>query len=234
MEAPVTLDNVASITISEQPLSETADAPHKKRKFTAEEDQKIRQLVQEYGAKQWDVIAKQLNNRTARQCRDRWKHYLSPSVIHREWTLEEDRLLLSYTQQYGPQWAALVKFFPGRTDINLKNRWNKLQRKSKKLSQNNPNVQVPTMPTTPAPVPVPNQPIPSQQQLQQQQQQAQMTTVTIPQTIETPDVKINPDDIQVSHQQENNSVESADVKAEPAPDANVQNQNENDNPSEKQ
>ncbi|OHT00198.1 Myb-like DNA-binding domain containing protein [Tritrichomonas foetus] len=135
---------------------------HKKRKFTQEEDEIVRQLVNEHGPKQWDLIAKSLKNRTARQCRDRWKHYLSPTVSLREWTLEEDRLLLSYTQQFGPQWAALVKFFPGRTDINLKNRFNKLQRKSKKLSQMNPNVQIPTLPSPDHQQPVP----PSGQPLQ--------------------------------------------------------------------
>jgi hypothetical protein len=36
-------------------------------------------------------------------------------------------------RQRGTQWSRLAKFFPGRTDVSLKNRWNKLQRRSKKL-----------------------------------------------------------------------------------------------------
>lgn len=127
---------------------------NKKRKFTQDEDEKLRELVQNHGQKQWDVIARNLRKltnieRTPRQCRDRWKHYLSPSVSQKEWNITEDRLLLTCTQKYGAQWAALVKFFPGRTDINLKNRWNKLQRKSKKLFQTNPNVQIPKLPANP-------------------------------------------------------------------------------------
>lgn len=123
---------------------------NKKRKFTQEEDEKLRELVQDHGQKQWDVIARNFTDRTARQCRDRWKHYLSPSVTpKKDWTITEDRLLLQCTQKYGAQWAALVKFFPGRTDINLKNRWNKLQRKSKKLYLTNPNVQIPKLPANP-------------------------------------------------------------------------------------
>jgi hypothetical protein len=111
-----------------------ADGKRSKHKFTADEDTLIRQLVDQHGTKQWDVIARFLPNRTSRQVRDRWKHYLSPQVILRPWNLDEDRQLLRMTGQLGPQWSMLVKFFPGRTDVNLKNRWNKLQRRSKKLT----------------------------------------------------------------------------------------------------
>jgi hypothetical protein len=105
-----------------------------KHKFTADEDTLIRQLVGQHGTRQWDIIARFLPTRSARQIRDRWKHYLSPQVVLRPWSLDEDRQLLLLTSQLGPQWATLVKFFPGRTDVNLKNRWNKLQRRSKKLT----------------------------------------------------------------------------------------------------
>lgn len=145
------IDSNPPTNTNEYPLLNTqAKERNKKRKFTPEEDEKLRELVQSHGQKQWDVIARNIStDRTARQCRDRWKHYLSPSVSQKEWTITEDRLLLTCTQKYGAQWAALVKFFPGRTDINLKNRWNKLQRKSRKLFQTNPNVQIPKLPANP-------------------------------------------------------------------------------------
>jgi hypothetical protein len=111
-----------------------ADSKRAKRKFTAEEDTLVRQLVDQHGTRQWDVVARSLPNRSARQVRDRWKHYLSPQVSLRQWTVEEDRLLLHLGAQIGPQWSTLVKFFPGRTDVSLKNRWNKFQRRSRKLA----------------------------------------------------------------------------------------------------
>lgn len=145
------LDPNPQTNTNEFPLLNTQTKErNKKRKFTQEEDEKLRELVQTHGQKQWDVIARNIgSDRTARQCRDRWKHYLNPNVSQKEWTITEDRLLLTCTQKYGAQWAALVKFFPGRTDINLKNRWNKLQRKSRKLFQTNPNVQIPKLPANP-------------------------------------------------------------------------------------
>jgi hypothetical protein len=111
-----------------------ADGKREKRKFTAEEDTLVRQLVDQHGTRQWDVIARSLPNRSARQVRDRGKHFLSAQVSLRSWTVDEDRLLLHLGAQIGPQWSTLVKFFPGRTDVSLKNRWNKFQRRSRKLA----------------------------------------------------------------------------------------------------
>ena len=108
-----------------------------KRKFTADEDQKIQEFVRQHGAKQWDLLASLMVDRTPRQCRDRWKHYLSPDVIHTSWSIEEDKNLIQLTTLFGKKWATLVKFFPGRTDINLKNHWNKLQRNLKKINVKN-------------------------------------------------------------------------------------------------
>jgi hypothetical protein len=112
----------------------SSDHKRTKRKFTTEEDNLIRELVDQHGTKQWDVIARSLPERTSRQIRDRWKHYLAPGVSLRAWTLDEDRLLLHIRTQLGPQWSTIMRFFPGRTDVNLKNRWNRLQRRSLKLN----------------------------------------------------------------------------------------------------
>ena len=54
--------------------------------FTKEEDAKLIQLVQKYTANNFNAIAKELPGRSVRQCRERWKHYLSPSVRNTPWT----------------------------------------------------------------------------------------------------------------------------------------------------
>jgi hypothetical protein len=133
-------------------------AKHPKRKFTPDEDAQIRHFVDLHGARQWDLLAQALTDRNPRQIRDRWVHYLSPLVSTKPFSLDEDRQLLRLCLQHGTQWSVLVKHFPGRTDINLKNRWNKLQRRSKKIIPGGvvPGSMPPTlMPAPPAEAPAP-------------------------------------------------------------------------------
>ncbi|OHT04218.1 Myb-like DNA-binding domain containing protein [Tritrichomonas foetus] len=105
-----------------------------RHKFSAQEDQYLRQLISVYGPKNWQTIASQLNNRTARQCRERWKNYLCPAVNNEPFTKEEDELLFKKYAELGKQWSKIAKFFKDRTDINIKNRWatltNQMKRKS--------------------------------------------------------------------------------------------------------
>ncbi|KAK8846226.1 hypothetical protein M9Y10_020232 [Tritrichomonas musculus] len=105
----------------------------KKRMFTVEEDNKIRQLVSSRGEKAWKLVASELSNRSPRQCRERWKNYLSPDVLNLPWTNEEDQKLTELINQFGAQWAKIARFFNARTDVNVKNRWSYLKRKEKKM-----------------------------------------------------------------------------------------------------
>lgn len=95
----------------------------RRQKFTAEEDEILKNLVDQFGKSDWGTIAQHFQNRTARQCRDRWKHYLSPDVMTGNWTEEEDQLLLRQVQEMGPRWSNIAVLFPHRTDIGVKNRY---------------------------------------------------------------------------------------------------------------
>ena len=104
-----------------------------KQKFTKEEDEILRKQVQIHGEKHWNSVASFLQGRTAKQCRERWKNYLSPEVSNSEWTQEEDLLLYNLIKKLGKKWSQLATYFKTRTDVMLKNRWALLNRQINKL-----------------------------------------------------------------------------------------------------
>lgn len=97
--------------------------PHLKIKFTNQEDMQLLELVKKYGTNNWYQISKEMKSRTIRQCRERYRNYLTPEVTNGPWTKEEDDLLFELFYKYGARWKTIASFFPSRTDINIKSRW---------------------------------------------------------------------------------------------------------------
>lgn len=116
--------------------SATQRKPKKRTSFTPEEDDRLRELVGKYGFSDWNRIAHKLPKRDTRQCRERWFNYLSPDVQNGPWTLDEEALLAEKVCQHGRTWKLMTAFFQGRTDINLKNHWNYMEKR--RLSARNP------------------------------------------------------------------------------------------------
>jgi hypothetical protein len=96
-----------------------------RRKFTPEEDMKLRALVESFGSTSWDEIARFLPQRSPRQCRDRYKNYLLESLVTQPWTPEEDALVIRQYYLIGPKWVEIGKMLSGRSGNNVKNRWHK-------------------------------------------------------------------------------------------------------------
>ena len=95
-------------------------------KFQPEEDEKLKQLVAQFGTNSWELIAKQMEGRNVRQCRERWNHYLCSETAKRPWTKEEDAMLIQKVEEYGTKWSKIISFFQDRTDIQAKTRWLRL------------------------------------------------------------------------------------------------------------
>lgn len=112
----------------------TATPPKKYRYvFTPREDAVLEGCVETIGTSDWDLVAKNIPGRTARQCRERWTTYLSPDVNRTPWTPEEDGLLFDLMETHGTKWGTIVPYFKNRTQNNVKNRWNTVIRKAKAL-----------------------------------------------------------------------------------------------------
>ena len=107
------------------------DPMAKRRPWSADEDEHLKQLVGEHGIKSWAAIATRLRDRNGKQCRERWRNHLRPQLFKGEWTPEEDQEIWDRVQEMGTKWAQISEqYMPSRTDNDIKNRWNSIIRKA--------------------------------------------------------------------------------------------------------
>ena len=82
----------------------------------------------------WPDIHAQLKRagiaKTLKQTKTRWNNHLSPTVVKKNWSPEETRLLFQHYKQHKNKWKAISRHFKGRSDNCIKNHFFSVIRKS--------------------------------------------------------------------------------------------------------
>ncbi|KAM0968061.1 hypothetical protein ACFX13_016791 [Malus domestica] len=103
--------------------------------WTAEEDQKLAQVIEIHGPRRWKSIATKAGlKRCGKSCRLRWMNYLRPNIKRGNISDQEEDLILRLHKLLGNRWSLIAGRLPGRTDNEIKNYWN--SHLSKKMKQN--------------------------------------------------------------------------------------------------
>ena len=92
--------------------------------WTSDEDDKLRNAVETYKAKDWKKIAQCVEGRSIQQCHQRWHGKLNPTITKGQWTEEEDQKLCLAVSKYGDRdWKKIAECVPGRSKKLCHQRW---------------------------------------------------------------------------------------------------------------
>ncbi|KAF5326668.1 hypothetical protein D9619_004002 [Psilocybe cf. subviscida] len=103
--------------------------------WAPDEDEKLVKGIERYGTR-WSLVASVVQTRNSDQCAKRWTDTLNPAIDRTTWSSEADELLLRAVSEHGKVWTKIVKtYFPGRTGLSAKNRYNSITRFNSDLSR---------------------------------------------------------------------------------------------------
>eukprot|EP00949_MAST-11_sp_MAST-11-sp1_P000931 g931.t1 len=95
-------------------------------RWTAEDDRLLAERVALFGGKQWKRVAEIFPSRSAAQCSQRYRKVVDPTIKRKvPWTPEEDKIIREGRKQEPPLgFAVIATKLPGRTNTQVRNRYN--------------------------------------------------------------------------------------------------------------
>ncbi|KAG6018592.1 hypothetical protein E4U19_000166, partial [Claviceps sp. Clav32 group G5] len=132
---PAALACVASLTPTQRHTIDTTPSPQpqtqpdvkvtrERRPWLPHEDYLLICMVKDRGAHHWAKISGYVGSRSAKQCRERWRHILDPHLKHESITREEGQFIVDWVDRKGQQWAEIARHLEGRSDNGVKNWYN--------------------------------------------------------------------------------------------------------------
>jgi hypothetical protein len=110
---------------------------HARKKFSKDENDALISAVERIGTSSWAEVAFLVDSRNAKQCRERWQHYLGPAQNLSNWNEAEEARLVQLQSEFGNKWKTIALHFPGRSAATVKNHYLSLQRKDEGRSKPN-------------------------------------------------------------------------------------------------
>jgi len=101
--------------------------------WTADEDAKLMDALAEQRDctdVNWTQVAVKIEGRIPKQCKERFRLKFDPELVLKEWSADEDALLLASVDKHNGRWASIAKAVPGRRAGALKVRYRSLQRQA--------------------------------------------------------------------------------------------------------
>ncbi|NWH66359.1 SNPC4 protein, partial [Geococcyx californianus] len=101
-----------------------------KKEWTDEEIQRLKKIAAEHNYLDWQMIAQELGtNRTPFQCLQKYQIYLNKDLKRKEWTKDEDQMLLELVQEMRVgghiPYKKIAYYMEGRDSAQLIYRWTK-------------------------------------------------------------------------------------------------------------
>lgn len=94
---------------------------YRKGKWTDEENSKLKALYQIHG-KKWNIIAKEMGNRSNKQIRNHFMDYLAEHIDSNKFSHEEDQKLMEIYRQHGMNRKIYLERIPNRSFRKIRNR----------------------------------------------------------------------------------------------------------------